>query len=296
MSKVCSILLLAFFSPALADEFKIQPVEARLKSPAINEASGIAVSPSNPDFLWIINDSGGTPDIHLVGTDGSDRGKLGLKDTKNIDWEDISSFKLDGKSYLLVADTGDNKSVREECVFYIVREPALPADGKSLALTTLPSWQIRFRYQDGPRDCEAVAVDAKEEKIIFISKRTNPPEVYEIPLRAPKKRGVVTAAKSGTTEVKGTSPLPFFDQPTGLDISSDGKSATIVTYNSVFLFQRQPGESWPQAFARKPINLGPHRLKQAESVGFSTDGKTIYATSEGKEPPVRIYQESVQSP
>jgi hypothetical protein len=104
MFKVCSSLLLAFCTTALADDFKIQPGETRLKSPAITEASGIAVSPSNPDFLWIINDSGGTADIHLVGTDGSDRGKLGLKDTKNIDWEDIASFKLDGKSYLLVAD------------------------------------------------------------------------------------------------------------------------------------------------------------------------------------------------
>jgi hypothetical protein len=61
--------------------------------------------------------------------------------------------------------SADNKTVREECVFYIVREPALPAAGKSLSPTTLPSWQIRFRYQDGPRDCESVAVDAKEEKM-----------------------------------------------------------------------------------------------------------------------------------
>ena len=134
------------------------PVEkGHLQSPAVAEASGIAVSPVNPDFLWIVNDSGAKAEIHLAGSDGSDRGKITLKDATNIDWEDLASFKLDGKSYLLVADTGDNGAVRPSCTFYIVREPALPAAGKSLDLTLPPAWRIDFQYEGGPRDCESAA-------------------------------------------------------------------------------------------------------------------------------------------
>lgn len=285
-------LALAVTLPAAGEDFKLQPEKVKLQSPAITEASGMAVSPTNPNFLWIINDSGGTPDIHLVGTDGTDRGKLTLKDTKNIDWEDLASFSLDGKAYLLVADTGDNNAVRDACVFHIVREPALPAEGKSLSLTTLPAWQIRFRYEGGPRDCESVAVDAAAEKIIFLSKRTKPPEVYELPLRAPRKRGTLTATRSGLTEMKvaGGSAIPFFDQPTGLDISRDGSLASVVTYQGVFLFKRQPKESWAGTFARDPAYLGPHHLAQAESVAFSKDGKSIRVVPEGRSPLIRIYQ------
>ena len=286
---------IALFQASCAKEI---PSETRppnkqptLRSPAINEASGMAHSPTRRDVLWIINDSGNTPDIHLAGTDGSDFGKLTVKDTPNIDWEDLASFTLDGKPYLLVADTGDNASRRDSCVIHILREPKLPAAGKQLALTSSPAWSIRFRYEDGPRDCEAVAVDAKGEKIILISKRTKPPVVYELPLRPTGKRGIMTAKRIGTTEVKpaGGSLIPFFDQPTGLDISADGSFAAVITYQRVFLFPRADDESWADAFAKTPQALPPHRLGQAESVAISPDGATIRAVSEGAKSPIRIY-------
>ena len=282
-----------------ADGFTLQRPSANLRSPGITEASGMAISPTRPDLLWIVNDSGGTPDIHLAGTDGSDRGKLALQDAPNIDWEDLAAFKLDGKPYLLVADTGDNASRRDSCVLYIVREPKLPAAGKQLVATAAPVWTIRFRYEDGPRDCEAVAVDAKAGKILLISKRTKPPVVYELPLRATGKRGIMTARRIGTTTVKpaGGSLIPFFDQPTGLDISPDGSLAAIITYHAVFLFSRNPSEeTWAAAFAKAPLALPPHRLSQAESVAISPDSKTIRVVSEGKASAIKIYQVSPQAP
>ncbi len=281
-------------SLADAQPFILSPEKSTIRSAAVSEASGIAVSPSNPDFFWLINDSGAGPEIHLAGTDGSDRGKITLKDTKNIDWEDLASFRLDGKSYLLVADTGDNNAKRDDCVFYIVREPDLPAEGKSRDLTLMPSWKVPFRYEGGPRDCESASVDAVAEKIVFISKRTKPPEVYELPLRAAEKRGIQVAKPLGTTEVKppASNILPYMDQPTSLDLSADRSMAAVVTYHGVFLFPRTPKESWVEAFAKKPVELGPHHLGQAESVAFSRDGKTIYVTAEGRKPPVVRFQKS----
>lgn len=264
----------------------------KLQSSAINEASGLATSPTDPDFMWVINDSGGKPEIYLAGIDGADHGRVLLKDAPNIDWEDLASFTLDGKPYLLVADTGDNDAKRDTCVLYVIQEPSLPANSKRLNLTSSPAWQIRFRFEDGPRDCESVTVDLANEKIFLISKRIIPPEVYELPLRAPAKRGILTARKVGTTKVKAPvwSLNPFVNQPTGLDISADGSRAAIVTYYGVFLFPRKPGESWPEALARKGIDLGPHRLRQAESVAFSKNGDSIRVVSEAKNSPIRIYR------
>ena len=49
-----------------------------LKAAAIREASGLAVSSRNNGFLWIVNDSGSAPDLHLVETGGTYRGKVNV--------------------------------------------------------------------------------------------------------------------------------------------------------------------------------------------------------------------------
>lgn len=99
------------FATAAVSPAGFLPVAERpkIQSPAIKEASGLAISPTDAAFMWVINDSGAAPELHLAGTDGTDRGKVTLKGVKNIDWEDLASFTLDGKPYLLVADTGDNR-------------------------------------------------------------------------------------------------------------------------------------------------------------------------------------------
>jgi hypothetical protein len=286
-------LFLSTFLQSPAVEFTPVAEIPKIQSPAITEASGLAISPTNPDFMWIINDSGGTPDIHLVSTDGSERGKLTVNGVKNIDWEDLASFTLDGKPYLLIADTGDNNAKRQTGIFYILPEPALPAAGKNLSVSLAPEWQIPFRYEGGPRDCESVAVDAQAEKILFISKRTLPPELYEVPLRAPKNPTVQSAKPLGTLAVKSpvSELFPITNQPTGLDITADGTLAAVVTYYGVFLFPKSPGQTWAEAFSNKPSILLPHKHAQAESIAFSKDGKTITTISEGRESPIVRYRE-----
>lgn len=266
----------------------------RIKSDAITEASGMAVSPKNGRFLWIINDSGANPVIHLIDTDGTNRGLLRLDKGKNTDWEDIASFTLNGKSFLLVADTGDNDSKRDFCTLLVLREPPLPAEGQNLNAATRAFQKLRFRYEDGPRDCESVAVDEKAGKILLISKRTKPPQVYELPLFLDEKKDDIRIArKIGSTEVKCpvATLIPFRDQPTGLDISADGTLAAAVTYYGIFLFPKKPAESWADAFSREPTILPPHHLTQAESVALSKDGKSIFVISEGKNSPIARYQE-----
>lgn len=291
--------LLVLFIPLpllLAEEilpdFVPSPGKSVLHSEDIREASGIAASCRGDGFLWIINDSGAAPSIHLVEVSGKDRGKINLNQARNIDWEDLVSFSLDGKPYLLVADTGDNNAKRESCTLYVLREPPLPPAGKNLAKFTTCEWRIDFQYEGGPKDCESVAVDTQQKRIILLTKRTDPPEVHELPLLPPAKRGLVSTRKIGETRVSAPadSLIPFRDEPTGLDITPDHSLAAVVTYYGVFLFPRKPGESWADAFSRKPASPAPHLLAQAESVAFSKDGKSIFVVSEGKGSKIVRYQ------
>ena len=286
-----ALLLIGILSKTEGAEFTLTGDKIQIQSPAVTEASGLAISTQNEHFLWTHNDSGNPPELNLLNTDGADRGKITVSNATNIDWEDIASFTLDGKSYLLVADTGDNNASRKICTVYILREPVLPADGQRLSGTVAAEWHIDFTYAGGPRDCESVAVDSVMGKIILISKRTRPPEVYELPLRASNEKGVIILPKIGETSVESPSGnlIPFANQPTGLDISADRSLAAVVTYHGVFLCHRKPAESWEKCFAQNPIPLGPHGLAQAESVTFSRDGKSIFVTSEGKYPMMRRY-------
>ena len=132
-------------------------------------------------------------------------------------------------------------------------------------------------------DCESVAVDAGSGKIILLSKRTQPPQVFELPLK-PITPGIQTAKRIGTCTVESPAgaSLAFGNQPTALDISSDCKKAAVVTYYGAFVFTRAKDESWADAFAKEPTSLGPHGLPQAESIAFTKEGNTLLVVSEGK--------------
>ncbi|HEY1120628.1 MAG TPA: hypothetical protein VGE67_03475, partial [Haloferula sp.] len=154
------------------------------------------------------------------------------------------------------------------------------------------AWTIRFTYEDGPRDCESVAVDEKAGKILLLSKRTTPPFLYELPLKPADDKPLVARKIGKITEPlnAGFPPIPYGTQPCALDVSADGKMAAVVTYFRVFLFPRAEGESWETAFARKPETLDPHRLRQAESVCFSRDGASIFVVSEGVKSPLAVWR------
>lgn len=288
----------ALVQAAAAQTLVPSPERPALRSTLVREASGIAVSRRDATRLWIVNDSGSSPTLHLAGTDGVDHGSIRLAGADNTDWEDLASFELDGKSWLLVADTGDNEARHRERALYLLEEPPLPPPGGRLGGSAPVHRVIRFRYTGGPRDCESVAVDVPGRKILLVSKRTDPPEIHELPLDPPKKEGVQTTTRLGFTRTEAPAgiSIPFRNQPTAFDVRADGRQAAILTYHTVFVFDRKPGEPWSAVFARKPVALPPHVLAQAEALAYSRDGGEIYVLTEGRNPPLVRYRKEVKAP
>jgi len=283
-------LAVAPFLPACnqAPPYEEHRVAGHIPS-GIAEASGLASSRRDPKLFWTHNDSGGQPVIYGIEPNGVRRGDLRLAGIRNVDWEDIASFELDGKAWILVADTGDNRGVRHDCALYVVAEPD-PAQLVPFEELSVPvAWKIPVSYPDGPHDCEAVTVDAKAGLVYLISKRTHPPVLYTLPLRPVAGTSVATPIAPlrdfpKPTPMQTLLPLPsgkYRDEPTGMDFAPDGSAAVVVTYGDVCLFPRNPGETWAAALTRKPQLLPPHGLTQAEAVAFAQDSRTIYVTSEG---------------
>ncbi len=291
-----ALLLLGFTAVLQAEEaapdFEHKKHEVKLQSAELKETSGLAASCVDPNLLWALNDSGGTPELFLTDIKGANRGKVTVKGVENVDWEDLDSFVLDGKPYLLIADTGDNDSKRDNCWIHIVPEPAATAEGAMISGKVKVAWSIHFHYEDGPRDCEAVSVDAKAGKILLLSKRTPVPILYELPLK-PEEKGKQVAKKIAVLPKafpNTVPPYPYGSQPTGMSISADGSMAAVVTYAKLFVFARHGDEPWGAAFLREPVALHPHHLRQAESIAFSRDGKQLRVTSEGSNEPIVLYE------
>ena len=260
----------------------------------LTEASGLAPSRLSNEILWVINDGGNSPWLYAVNIRGKSLGVVQVASANNHDWEDLASFCWKQSSYLLIADVGDNNRQRRHGTIYIIKEPKINLKtANQKPLTAYPEWMIRFQYADGPKDCEAVAVDTAAQKIILLSKRTNPPALYELPLRPASNTGTINACRLGHL-----APLPspftgnqidfnwqrlFASQPTALDIRATNDAAALLTYSGVYLFYRDDDANWQTTFAKSPRLLHLHGLQQAEAACFSHDGRSIFVTTE-KEP------------
>ncbi len=274
-------------------------LRGELKNRAITEASGLAASRRHDDQLWVLNDGGNAAVLYAVGVDGSDKGQLIISGAKNRDWEDMASFNWKGEPYLLIADIGDNKAKRNRCYLYFVREPEMPGTVSVPVVRT-----IEFIYEDGPRDAESLAVDLQGRRIFILSKRDNPPLLYELPL-FPKTRGVQIARRiTATAGLPQPSLADVFanpvlgklgDAPTAMDISSDGKEAVVLTYRSVLLYVHHPGMSWAQVFSRPPEKIADHSLMQGEALAFDVHDEQIYYTSEQLPAPLWMLTPQLQT-
>ena len=70
-----------------------------------------------------------------------------------------------------------------------------------------------------------------------------------------------------------------------MDLAPDGRSAAVLTYKAVYLFPRQPGQSWAQALAGTPQQFILPDLIQAESLVYM-DASHILVSSEKRPSPL----------
>jgi len=248
---------------------------ANAKDVRINEASGIAASLYVPDAYWVHNDSGDAANIFLCNPYTGETITSGLvENAKNRDWEDMSSFRIDGKSYLIIGSFGDNARKRTQYQLYIMEEPAAGAKGPFPYLN-----KINFTYQGGSSyNCESVAVDVISRKIYLLTKTGNPDtsQVYSLPLSLSQEYDNVQIAKFVAS--------PKVRSATGMDISPDGNRAVVVTNKNnecrAYQFSKLPGETWTEGFSRTPSVFNTPIRPTYEAICFGLDGKTLYDKSE----------------
>ncbi|MYW02150.1 hypothetical protein [Streptomyces sp. SID3343] len=233
-----------------------------IKDERITESSGLVASEQHPDVYWTHNDSSDAPRVYAIAKDGSTKATITLSGVDARDWEAITIGKDDaGKPAIFVGDIGDNLHGKwPEVWIYRFEEP------RTLADATVKATKFRVKYDDGPRDAEALLTDPRTNKLYIASKELDG-GLYEQPERL-TPGGINTfkrIAPVGSTVTDGA-------------FSPDGSRFVLRAYFSATVYSAPGKEVGGVAV---PIQ------RQGESVAWARDGKALLFGSEGKNSQVR---------
>ncbi|MCC5024061.1 MAG: hypothetical protein J6386_15305 [Candidatus Synoicihabitans palmerolidicus] len=144
----CSVL------PTASTSYAPPQTIAHIQYSALEELSGLAPSRFSSGVYWSHNDSGDQPRLFALNAKDEHLGTLGIDGVEARDWEDIASFVFEGKSWLLIADVGDNDAIPHDICLLLLPEPDPTAFANAPTLHASPSKILKFNYPEGPRDCE----------------------------------------------------------------------------------------------------------------------------------------------
>ncbi|WP_281614971.1 T9SS type A sorting domain-containing protein [Flammeovirga sp. SubArs3] len=285
--KMCSLVLFFLSLSGSAQTFDINynspTTLGTITDPLIDEASGLAASYNTENAFWLHNDSGDGPNLWLIDKSGAvlTHGIVKNKNGSNAssrDWEDISSFVMNGTSYLIIGNFGDNPINKSEYYLYIIEEPEYdPQSTSNNSYEILKT--ITYQYENGSQNCESIGVDVENEKIILVSKSSvgGNKIAYEIPLSITSEDITTTAKIIGQFPMDGT---------TAMDISNDGQHAIVLTYTDAYEFTRYDGTSWEDAFGIAPRKITMPQRNGGEAIAYGVNGIDLYLVREGKSSPV----------
>lgn len=253
-----------------------------LRVSLLTEASGLAVSRSNPSFFWSHNDSGHPNWLFPVPANGVNHGYVTLSAAGARDWEDIciGPGPIEGINYIYVADIGDNGSNHDFVVIYRVPEPDLTNfnPNQTLAIDMADVERFEFQYPDGPVDSETLMIDPWNGDLYIVTKREYRSILY---------RAKAPLNSSERSNLEKLAQFPFNWAVAG-DISADGKHIAIKTLFKIYYWKRAEGQTIVNALAVKP-KLLPYILEpQGESFGWLPDASGYFTLSEksGIYPPI----------
>jgi len=258
--------------PALCARLRAR-VTGRISAAAATELSGLVLSRSQRGVLWTHNDSGDRPRLLAVATSGRLLADVTLAGAEAVDWEDITA----GRGTVFAGDIGDNRAQRASVVVYRVAEPRAGA-------STAAAARIELRYPDGPRDAEALLRDPSSGALVIVEKNyAGRAGVYVA--ATPRAGAAVTMRRSGRLELGPGEAI------TAGDVSADGRTIALRSYDRVFVWTRRAGESVAASLRRPPCTADAELSVegQAEALALSPRGDAIYTVPEGSRPPIRRY-------
>lgn len=252
-------------------------------SPAIVEASGIAVSRTHEDVLWVHNDSGDGARAFAIATDGTTLAEIAIDGALAFDWEDMAlgPGPEDG-DFLYFGDIGDNSELRGNITVYRVPEPD-PASGDG---TITDVTALVMEYPDGSHNAETLLSDPLTGDLFIVTKTESGTSIVFRAAFPHDEAATIELENVAQIELGGAT-LPGSPLATGGDISADGSLVAIRTYGGAYGWRRTASATIGEAFATDPCSLPTEARPQGEALAISPTG--FFTISEGATPPIWFF-------
>ena len=257
-----------------------EPTTAAYSLQELYELSGLA--PLTDGRYIAINDSGNAPALFILDRSHAPTALI-QTDLQNRDWEDLAYINLAGERLVVVGDVGDNLHHNAQSYLYFFKQSTLDSN-----TNPAPIESLAFRFDTGPVNCEAFFYAADEQRFYFFSKSRNEATIYTV--KWPAAETIAVARRLATLSLgpavtanklfaalTGINP----ETPTAAAVSVDGQRLALLTYRSVWSWQKSPQTHWADALKTPPRRLLKHQLPQAEAISFSNDSKHLLIGSEG---------------
>ncbi len=294
--RILSILLLASSFIAWGEEIRYTPGESMGTPPAevVPEISGMVLSRSQEDVVWVHNDSGDGPVVYALSlTTGALRVEAEMQDVSAKDCEDIAigpgpDQQLD---YLYLADIGNNQRTKNRFWVYRSPEPTVPApSGAAPSRLIVENVEtLVFAYPEpevAVFDAETLLVDPEDGAITIVTKDHNenggvsyiyrtdgPPATTE--LNRLVQVGTMSFGKGARNRVSGG------------DASADGRWVIVRSYLAARLYQRESKQGVWEALLGPYTTIALALEPQGEAIAFgrsresgSAEFPTFYTATE----------------
>ena len=259
--------------------FNLGDSVAKITNQDASGASGIGASRAYPGMFWIEQDQGGSNNIYLFDTTGTERANFTVTGATDRDWTDMSvgPGPDSGITYIYLADIGDSKADHAYSIVYRFPEPQTPLGTAVLNGATATADQIRFVYPSGgPRDAETILLDPQSKDIYIIDKEENG-NMYELPYPQ-------STSTAPDTAIWVLANMRLGQSRSGA-IGTNRRDIFIKSYNEVFYWPLNPGESILSAMLATPL-IEPYNIAeiQGEAMCLTPDDSEYWTVSKFASP------------
>lgn len=260
---------------------KAPPLElksaGRLLRSALPECSGLWASPSMPGIFWAVSDHGPRPRLIPVRADGSFPVHAGapwmgaeVAGAIRTDWEAVTG---EAGGRMVVADVGNNLSLRKELQLYVLQEPSMGAAGVSARRVAF-AWPDQKAFPDPElsHDCEAVFMRGGKLYLLTKHRRDTLTDLWRIEIPPDGERA----------EPVKLARFDALGMVTDASVSPDGSRLAVLTYRFVWVFDLPAqGESFFSGRALGAALAPPLLSWQLEGCAWADASTLLLASEQG---------------
>lgn len=249
----------------------------RLLKSVLPECSGLWASPSMPGVFWAVSDHGPSPRLIPVRADGAFPEHAGapwtgvaIAGASRTDWEAVTG---EPGGRMVLADVGNNLSLRKELQLYVLQEPGRGTT-KAAARRIAFSWpdQTVFPDPELAHDCEAAFMRHGRLYLMTKHRRDTLSDLWR--LEIPEAGDRATPVKVGRLDALG--------MVTDASVSPDGRRLAVLTYRFLWVFDLPAeGEAFFSGRASGSALSPPLLSWQLEACAWADDATLLLASEQG---------------